>query len=91
MEHAVRQREDGRFEARYLAGWDKQGRKRYASCYGATKEEAIEKRNAIRKAADCVPPRAVILRWMYFIGNGAARWQAAFLLHQKESMRLVPN
>lgn len=51
MEHAVRQREDGRFEARYLAGRDKQGRKRYASCYGATKEEAIEKRNAIRKAA----------------------------------------
>ncbi len=74
----------GVFEARYLAGRDKQGRKRYASCYGATKEGS-DKKSVTRYAKRRLrPPEAVILQWMYFIGNGAARWQAAFLLHQKK-------
>ena len=40
----IRQRADGRFEARYIKGRDPAGRALYASCYGRTYEEAERKR-----------------------------------------------
>lgn len=43
----IRQRADGRFEARYPKGRDQRGRILYGCCYGRTYEEAAEKREAI--------------------------------------------
>ena len=43
----IRQRADGRFEARYPKGKNEQGRTVYGCCYGRTYEEAAEKRAAI--------------------------------------------
>lgn len=43
----IRQRADGRFEARYPKGRDEKGRLLYGCCYGRTYEEAREKRDAI--------------------------------------------
>lgn len=40
----IRQRTDGRYEARYIKGRDAQGRALYGSCYGKTWEEAAQKR-----------------------------------------------
>lgn len=40
----IRQRSDGRFEARYAKGRNKDGTIKYGYCYGATIEEAREKR-----------------------------------------------
>ena len=45
IETNVRQRKDGKFEARYKIGRNKKGRTAYASCYGKTYEEAVEKRD----------------------------------------------
>lgn len=48
----VRQRADGRFEARYAKGRDGRGRVIYGCCYGRTYEEAVRKREeAIRRSA----------------------------------------
>ena len=44
LETNVRQRKDGTFEARYKIGRNGKGRTAYASCYGKTFEEAVEKR-----------------------------------------------
>lgn len=44
METNIRQRKDGSFEARYKIGRNEKGRTAYASCYGKTYEEAVEKR-----------------------------------------------
>lgn len=44
MEANIRQRKDGSFEARYKIGRNEKGRTTYASCYGKTYEEAVEKR-----------------------------------------------
>lgn len=40
----IRQRADGRYEARYIKGRDSQGRAVYGYCYGKTWEEAAQKR-----------------------------------------------
>lgn len=40
----IRQRTDGRYEARYICGRDNQGHAIYGYCYGKTYEEAKEKR-----------------------------------------------
>lgn len=46
----IRQRADGRYEARYIKGRDQRGRAVYASCYGRTCEEAERKRaEALRR------------------------------------------
>ena len=46
----VRQRADGRFEARFPKGRDAQGKLIYGCCYGKTYEEAVRKRQeALRK------------------------------------------
>lgn len=42
----IRQRADGRFEARYAKGRDEKGRIIYGYCYGRTYEEAAQKREA---------------------------------------------
>lgn len=47
MEANIRQRKDGSFEARYKIGRYKNGRIAYASCYGKTYEEAVEKREKV--------------------------------------------
>ena len=41
----IRQRKDGRFEARYTKDRDEQGQIIWGYCYGWTYEEAAEKRN----------------------------------------------
>ncbi len=40
----IRERADGRFEARYIKGHDEKGKAIYGYCYGKTREEAAEKR-----------------------------------------------
>lgn len=45
----VRLRADGRYEARYVKGRDAEGKLKYGSCYGATPEEAMEKRDVQMK------------------------------------------
>ena len=45
----IRQRADGRFEARYAKGRDKDGRIIYGCCYGKTYEEAARKREEAKK------------------------------------------
>lgn len=48
----IRQRADGRFEARYAKGRDENGRIIYGYCYGRTYEEAAQKREeAMRRPA----------------------------------------
>ena len=47
----IRQRADGRFEARYPKGRDTQGRIIYGCCYGRTYEEAAQKREAVLRQA----------------------------------------
>ena len=47
----IRQRSDGRYEARYIKRRDPSGRAVYASCYGRTYEEAARKREeALRRS-----------------------------------------
>ena len=46
----IRQRADGRFEARYIKGRNEAGRAIYASCYGKTYEEAKAKRDKALEA-----------------------------------------
>lgn len=43
----IRQRKDGRWEARYTRGYDQDGKRIIASCYAATYEQVVEKRNAL--------------------------------------------
>lgn len=40
----IRERADGRFEARYIKGYNENGKAIYGYCYGKTREEATEKR-----------------------------------------------
>lgn len=47
----IRQRSDGRYEARYPKGRDGRGRLVYGSCYGRTYEEAAEKRETLLREA----------------------------------------
>ena len=47
----IRQRTDGRFEARYPKGRDQRGRIIYGCCYGRTYEEAAQKREDILRQA----------------------------------------
>lgn len=44
----IYKRKDGRWEARYIKGYDGDGRIRYGFCYGKSYKEAKEKRDAIR-------------------------------------------
>ena len=55
----IRQRSDGRFEARYAKGRNEDGSIKYGYCYGATADEAREKTGIISMTARTI---AVILR-----------------------------
>lgn len=58
----IRQRIDGRFEARYIKGRDAEGRAVYGSCYGKTQEEAARKREeALRRAVSVREMNLLIL------------------------------
>ena len=58
----IRQRADGRYEARYAKGRNEQGRIIYGCCYGRTYEEAARKREeAVRKAASIREMNLLIL------------------------------
>ena len=46
----IRQRADGRYEARYVKGRDQRGRALYASCYGRTYEDAERAAGALLRA-----------------------------------------
>ncbi len=50
----IRQRADGRFEARYTKARDERGRIIYGYCYGKTYEEAAGKREAALMAQSVV-------------------------------------
>lgn len=73
----IRQRADGRFEARYIKGRDPQGRAVYGSCYGRTYEEAE------RKRAEAVS-RTVRVRELNLLILGAGS-------HGREVMELARN
>lgn len=47
----IRQRADGRFEARYAKGRDEKGRIIYGCCYGKTYEEAAQKRETVLRGS----------------------------------------
>ena len=46
----IYKRKDGRWEARYIKGYDVSGRARYSSCYGKTYRQAKEKLNSAKAA-----------------------------------------
>ena len=46
----IRERKDGRFEARYIKGRDENGKLIYGYCYGKTYEEAKAKRDEKTKS-----------------------------------------
>lgn len=50
----IRQRADGRYEARYPKGRNAQGRLLYGCCYGRSYEEAAQKREAALRAGKSV-------------------------------------
>lgn len=58
----IRQRADGRYEARYIKDRDENGKIRYGYCYGQTAEEAREKRDyQLQKMAQPRPMNLLIL------------------------------
>lgn len=58
----IRQRTDGRFEARYIKGRNEAGRAVYGYCYGRTLEEAARKREeALRRAVSVREMNLLIL------------------------------
>lgn len=58
----IRERADGRFEARYIKGHDENGKAIYGYCYGKTREEAAEKREwQLRKYNKNTGPRLMNL------------------------------
>ena len=58
----IRQRIDGRFEARYIKGRTDEGRVVYGSCYGRTPEEAARKREeALRRTGSVREMNLLIL------------------------------
>lgn len=65
----IRQRADGRFEARYPRGRDERGRLSYGCCYGRTYEEAAQKREAALRRM--VRPREMNLLILGAGGHGA--------------------
>ena len=58
----IRERADGRFEARYIKGHNENGKAIYGYCYGKTREEAAEKREwQLRKNNKITGPRLMTL------------------------------
>lgn len=57
----IRLRSDGRYEARYIKGRNKDGKNQYGYCYGKTYEEAAEKREWQLKKRRNAGPRQMNL------------------------------
>ena len=58
----IRERTDGRFEARYIKGHDEKGKAIYGYCYGKTRDEAAEKRRwQLNKKKEYTGPRLMNL------------------------------
>lgn len=71
----IRQRADGRFEARYPKGRDERGRITYGCCYGRTYEEAREKRDSILRQGQ--PVREMNLLILGAGSHGQEVWELA--------------
>ena len=79
----IRQRTDGRFEARYTKARDERGRIIYGYCYGKTYEEAAEKREAALAARSTVREMNLLI-----LGAGA---HGRTVRELAESLRLFPR
>ena len=79
----IRQRADGRFEARYAKARDERGRIVYGYCYGRTYEEAAGKRDAALAAQGAVREMNLLI-----LGAGA---QGRTVRELAESLRLFPR
>lgn len=79
----IRQRADGRFEARYTKARDERGRIIYGYCYGKTYEEAAGKREAALMAQ-----RAVREMNLLILGAGS---HGRTVRELAESLRLFPR
>lgn len=67
----IRQRSDGRYEARYEKGRDKNNRIVYGYCYGKTYEEAESKRDAVMGVVPAVRPLSAVKRMnLLILGAG---------------------
>lgn len=79
----IRQRADGRFEARYTKARDERGRIIYGYCYGKTYEEAAEKREALLVARSTVREMNLLI-----LGAGA---HGRTVRELAESLRMFPR
>lgn len=79
----IRQRADGRFEARYAKARDERGRIVYGYCYGRTYEEAAGKRAAALTALGAVREMNLLV-----LGAGA---HGRTVRELAESLRLFPR
>ena len=79
----IRQRADGRFEARYAKARDERGRIVYGYCYGRTYEEAAGKRDAALAARGAVREMNLLI-----LGAGA---HGRTVRELAESLRLFPR
>lgn len=79
----IRQRTDGRFEARYAKARDERGRIVYGYCYGKTYEEAAEKREAVLAARSTVREMNLLI-----LGAGA---HGRTVRELAESLRMFPR
>ena len=65
----IYKRKDGRWEARYVKGYELSGKKRYGSCYGRTYTEAKEKLAQVKAAllgGSYIPARGGRHRLLYY-------------------------
>ena len=82
----IRERADGRFEARYIKGRNDQGKAIYGYCYGKTREEAAEKRDwQLRKNTRKPGPRLMNLLILGAGSHGQEVYEIA------EGMRCFSN
>lgn len=79
----IRQRADGRFEARYAKTRDERGRIVYGYCYGKTYEEAAGKREAAMQAQQAVREMNLLI-----LGAGS---HGRTVRELAESLRLFPR
>ncbi len=80
----IYKRKDGRWEARYIKGYELSGKIRYGSCYGRTYKEAKEKVGRVKAAlleGRNPPPRADRHRFLYYCDQ----WLASRKGQVKES------
>ena len=89
----IRQRADGRFEARYIKGRNEAGRAIYASCYGKTYEEAKAKREKAKEAmlVDAFEPKGIGLLILGAGSHGQEVYEIASSLHVFDRIELLDD